>query len=75
MRQGLVIAMSGVTVGSAVTLVLTGFLSRLLYGVAPRDPGIFLMVASTLALVSVVASAIPARRATHVDPLSALRAE
>ncbi|HXT15716.1 MAG TPA: ABC transporter permease [Gemmatimonadaceae bacterium] len=75
MRQGLAISVIGVTIGTAMTLVLTGFLSKLLYGVAPRDPVIFVSVALTLAVVSAIAGVIPARRATRVDPLTALRSD
>jgi len=62
-------------VGMIVTLFVTKLLSQLLYGVAPRDPLILATVAFTLAIVGAAASLLPARRATRVDPLNALRAE
>lgn len=73
--QGLRIAVSGVAVGIIVTLFVTRLLATLLYGVAPHDPAIFAGVALSLAAVGAVASLLPARRATHVDPLTALRTE
>jgi predicted permease len=75
MRQGLAIAVAGVAIGIGLTAFVTQLLSKLLYGVAPHDPVIFVAVAVALAGVGVLASVIPARRATRVDPLTALRAE
>lgn len=74
-KQGLTIAIVGTSVGVAVTLFVTKLLSKLLYGVAPHDPTIFAAVALTLVVVAALASLVPARRATRVDPLVALRAE
>jgi predicted permease len=74
-RQGLTIAVTGIAVGVALALLVTGLLSKLLYGVAPHDPLIFAAVSLALVAVGGVASLLPARRATRVDPLTALRAE
>jgi predicted permease len=73
--EGMVIALAGVVVGLGVTMVVTQFLRSILYGVAPRDPVIFVTVAVTLGGVAALASLVPARRATRVDPLTALRAD
>jgi len=56
-------------------LLLTGLLSKLLYGVAPHDPLIFGAVSLALVAVGGAASLLPARRATRVAPRTALRAE
>jgi predicted permease len=74
-KQGLTIALVGTSVGVALTLFVTKLLSKLLYGVAPHDPFIFGAVALTLVVVAGLASLLPARRATRVDPLVALRTE
>jgi hypothetical protein len=65
----------GTILGLAITLAVTQVLTKLLYGVAPRDPVILGAVALSLALVGAVASLLPARRAATVDPLVALREE
>jgi predicted permease len=74
-RQGLRIAIAGTLLGLVLTLAVTHVLTKLLYGVAPRDPLILGGVALSLALVGAVASLLPARRAASVDPLVALREE
>ena len=55
--------------------LLTGSLSRLLYGVEPRDPLTFSVVAVLLCVVAFVATALAGRRASRVDPIEALRAD
>jgi len=74
-RQGLTVALIAITVGICLTLFVTRLLSKLLYGVAPHDPFVFGAVSLTLIAVGGVASLLPARRATRVDPLVALRTE
>ena len=74
-KQGLTIALVGTGVGVALTLFVTKLLSKLLYGVAPHDPFTFAAVAFTLVAVAGFATLLPARRATRVDPLVALRAD
>ena len=73
--QALVLALIGAGVGLAGALGLTQFLSSLLYGVGSTDPLTFALVPVLLVGMSVVASYIPAHRATKVDPIVALRYE
>jgi putative ABC transport system permease protein len=73
--RGLLLAVVGVFVGVGVALLLTGFLSSLLVGVSARDPLTFIAVPAALLAVALVASAVPAWRATKVDPMVALRYE
>jgi ABC-type antimicrobial peptide transport system permease subunit len=74
-RQGMTIAVIGVAVGAMLTLLVTQALAKLLYGVAPRDPVVLTAVAGVLVTVALLASLIPAGRASRVDPMAALRAE
>ena len=73
--QGIVLAISGAMVGIAVALGLTRYLKSMLYDIHANDPVTIVGVAILLALVAVVACYIPARRATRVDPMVALRYE
>jgi putative ABC transport system permease protein len=75
MRQGLTPAFIGVVVGVIGALAATRLASSMLHGVAPRDPLTFVVVVALLVLVAVGASWVPARRATRVDPIAALRAD
>jgi putative ABC transport system permease protein len=73
--EGLRLALQAVAVGVLGALALTRALASLLYGVAPHDPTTLLAGAGLLTLAAVAASWAPARRASRVDPLVALRAE
>jgi len=72
---GLRLALAGVLIGSAGALILTRFLRGLLFGVSSVDPVTFCAMAVTLAIVTMFACYVPARRASKVDPLIALRYE
>jgi putative ABC transport system permease protein len=73
--EGVKLILLGLGLGLAGAMVLTRLLSDLLYGVRPHDLSIFTGVSILLAAVAVLASWIPARRATRVDPMAALRQE
>jgi len=74
-RQALVPIAAGVVIGGAAALALGSAIQSLLFEVSPRDPGTLAAIAASLALVGLIASLVPARRATRVDPLVALRNE
>jgi putative ABC transport system permease protein len=73
--HGMLVALGGAVVGLAGALGLTRLMSSLLYGVGASDPATFLAVSLLLGAVALAASYIPARRATRIDPLTALRCE
>jgi len=65
----------GIVLGLAGAAVATRLLQGMLFGVTPLDPTTFIVVSLTFGLVAPVASYVPARRATRVDPMIALRCE
>lgn len=75
LRHGMVLAGFGVAIGIAGALYLTRFLQRLLFGVTALDWITFSTVAAILATTALLASYLPARRATRADPVSALQSE
>ena len=75
MKHGLTPAFVGVVVGVFGALAATQLAASMLYGVAPRDPLTFVVVVALLVVVAFGAAWLPARRATRVDPLVALRTE
>ena len=75
MRQGLALAACGALAGMALAVLLGRSIATLLYGIQPADPLTLLTVTGGLTLVALLACYIPARRATRVDPLVALRSE
>jgi ABC-type antimicrobial peptide transport system permease subunit len=75
MAQGMKLAVSGVVLGLALAWGLTRLIASLLFGVQASDPTTFGLVAAILAAVALIAAYVPARRATTIDPLIALRYE
>ena len=75
MGRGLVLTIAGVTLGLAGAFGLTRVMTGLLFEVSPTDPVTFTLIALLLTAVSLLACFIPARRATKVDPMIALRYE
>jgi putative ABC transport system permease protein len=75
MRQGTRIMMIGVVLGVAGALALSRVMANFVFGVKPRDPVTFVFVTAFVAVIALLASFIPARRATKVNPMVALRNE
>jgi putative ABC transport system permease protein len=73
--RGMQLTLIGLAIGAAGALALTRLLASLLFGISPRDPVTLIGVAAVLSAVALLACYIPARRATAVDPLVALRYE
>jgi predicted permease len=75
LQQGMRLAVIGVAIGIVAALGLTRLLASLLFGVQPRDPLVFIAVPVLLTAVALLACYLPARRATRINPLEALRWE
>jgi ABC-type antimicrobial peptide transport system permease subunit len=71
--QGMALAGIGVAIGLVAALVLTRFLSNQLFGVGATDPLTFISVSALLSFIALMATLVPALRATRVDPVVALR--
>jgi putative ABC transport system permease protein len=75
LREGMLVGLAGIGAGLAGALALSPVLGSLVFGVEVRDPYTYLVVATTLAAIALAACVIPARNASRVDPLVALRTE
>jgi putative ABC transport system permease protein len=75
LRKGMTLALIGAGIGFIAALALTRLMSSLLFGVSPSDPFVYILVGAGSLLAAFLACLIPARRATDVDPLIALRYE
>ena len=73
--QGIALVVAGIVVGAAAALAIGRLMTKLLYGVKPSDPVTLITVTLLLIVVAIVAASVPARRATTVDPMIALRCE
>jgi predicted permease len=73
LRQGMTFAVAGIILGVVSSLALARVLTGFLFGVTPRDPTVFTIVTVLLVVVAFIAVWVPARRATRLDPLTALR--
>jgi putative ABC transport system permease protein len=73
--QGMRLALAGIAVGLAAAFGLSRLIATMLFGVKEKDPVVFATVATALALISLIAVWLPARRATRIDPTVALRSE
>jgi ABC-type antimicrobial peptide transport system permease subunit len=73
--QGIKLAVTGVTIGLVATLALGRLMTALLFGVQPTDPWTLAAVALVMAVVSMAACWVPARRATRIAPVNTLRSE
>jgi putative ABC transport system permease protein len=75
MKRGMILAGAGVLIGLFGAYALTGLITKMLFGVEPTDPATLAAITVLLVAVALVACLIPARRATRVDPIKALRIE
>ncbi|MBL8227787.1 MAG: ABC transporter permease [Bryobacterales bacterium] len=75
LSHGVALTMTGLAIGATAALLLTGSLSKLLYGVKPRDPLSFAAAAVLLLCAGAAASYVPARKASRIDPMLLLRGE
>src|ERR1700722_14952035 len=73
LRKGVALAAVGMVAGVVVSALTASMMASLLYGVRPHDPAVFLMVPLVLFVIAALASYLPARRATKVNPMIAFR--
>jgi putative ABC transport system permease protein len=74
-KQGMVLALMGIAAGSVLSLAMTRLISGMLFGITATDPLTFAAVAALLGTVAFLANYLPARRASKVEPMVALRYE
>jgi ABC-type antimicrobial peptide transport system permease subunit len=74
-RQGIVLTVAGIVAGTLFAALLTKLLASLLYGTSPTDLLTFAAIPVVFLLVAAMACFVPARQATSIDPISALRQE
>ncbi len=74
-RQGMMLALSGVAIGMAAAFLLTRLIRTLLFGVQATDPVTFAGISMLLALIALLASYVPAQRAARIDPMVSLRCD
>ena len=72
---GVVLAVGGMAIGNLAAIPLSRYIDGFLFEVTPRDPTTFVAVSLVFTFVAMLASYVPARRATNVDPMAALRRE
>ena len=75
LREGVALTATGTIAGLCAAAAITRYLQGMLFGLTPLDPSTFVGVALLFSAVAIVASYVPARRATKVDPLVALRCQ
>jgi ABC-type antimicrobial peptide transport system permease subunit len=75
LRQAGLVAIAGMTAGLAIAFASGRLIESLLFGVSPRDPGVFAVTTLIVLVVALAACWLPARRAAHLSPLEALRSE
>jgi predicted permease len=75
LKKGVALVLIGLLIGLLGALLVTRLLTAVLYGVQPVDPATFVTVSLVLLILAVLACLVPARRATRIDPITALRAE
>jgi putative ABC transport system permease protein len=75
LRQGLLLTGVGISIGLMGAMALTRYVAGMLYDVQPLDPPTYIAVAALFIAVTSVAAYLPARRATRIEPLTALRCE
>jgi len=74
-RQGMMLVVVGIVLGVIGAIAATRLLAAQLFAVTPRDPAVFVVVATALTMAGLAACIVPARRATKADPIAALRLE